>query len=589
MLLRDSWAGKVGRLGFSGGIPLALALAFILLLSYRVWQPLTSGGYFQMHDDAPAAFIYEMDRCFQDGQIPCRWAQDLAAGSGAPLFNLQAPLAYYAGELIHVAGFSMLASVKITFVLGFLIAGSLMFLLAREFWGNIGGVVSAAFFLYAPYQALDVYVGGKLAEQWAIAFVPGVLWGIYKVVREGKFHHVLLLSLFISLLLLSHNLMVLIFVPVALVWAVTLLAQARTRQGACLLALSGLWGLGLAAFFILPVIFEMGLTKAEAQTAGYFDYHRHFVDFNQLFISRFWGFGLSEPGPNDGLSFQIGWLHWGMAGIAVLVAPLLWRKSRVAFWATLAILALFWLSVFMMTGSSVFIWEAVPQLKWLQFPWRLLALAIFACSFLAGSLFALLRDRGVLPLALSLALIAGVVLLNQQFFKALTYDTTDEEKFTAANFPHLFDRYHAYVPTASQVYPVAAPAKVQVLKGTAEVSGISQGSDSLAFSMTSQDEATIRAAVIDYPNWRVRVDGKTVSHDHANAQGLITFDVPPGSHEVSLQLENSTIRTVADYLSIAAWAAFVLTWLLWITAGRWRRLLPGPGRRLLGRLPVKRQ
>ncbi|MDO8615319.1 MAG: hypothetical protein Q7T33_06230 [Dehalococcoidia bacterium] len=589
MLLGDSWARGVGQLRFSRGIPLALTLAFILLLSYRAWQPLTSGGYFQMHDDAPAAFLFEMDKCFQDGQIPCRWAQDLASGSGAPLFNLQAPLAYYVGELIHLSGVSILDSVKVTFVLGFLLAGYLMFLLAREFWGNLGGMVSAAFYLYAPYQALDVYVGGKLAEQWAIAFVPGVLWGIYKVVREGKFHHALLLSLFLSLLLLSHNVIVLIFVPVGLIWATTLLSQGGARQRVPLLLLSGLWGLGLAAFFILPVIFEMGLTKAEAVTTGYFDYHRHFVDFNQLFISRFWGFGLSEPGPDDGLSFQIGWLHWGMAGIAVLVAPLLWRKSRVAFWATLAILALFWLSIFMMTERSVFIWEAIPQLKWLQFPWRLLALAIFACSFLAGSLFALLKNRGVLPVALSLALIAGVILLNQEFFKALTYVTTDEEKFAAANFPHLFDRYHSYVPTASQVYPVAAPAKVQVLKGTAVVSGISQGSDSLTFAMTSQGEATVRAAVIDYPNWRVRVDDRTVSHDHANEQGLITFRVPRGSHEISVKLENTPIRTVANYLSIAAWAAFVFSWLLWMTGGRWRGLLPGPGRRLLGWPTVKRQ
>jgi hypothetical protein len=181
-------------------------------------------------------------------------------------------------------------------------------------------------------------------------------------------------------------------------------------------------------------------------------------------------------------------------------------------------------------------------------------------------------------------LIAGVVLLNQGYFEARTYPITDEEKFSAINFPHLFDRYHSYAPrTAATVASTPAPAKVQVPKGDAVISRTSQGSDSLTFAMASQGGATIRAAVIDYPNWQVRVDGKDVPHDHANVEGLITFDVPPGSHDVSLRLENSTIRTVADYLSIAAWALFLLSWPIWITRGRWRRLLPAPGpRRLLG-------
>lgn len=567
----------VGKLKFEWGIaPALIGFAFVVFFSIPAWEPLTNSGYFVMHDDAPAAFIYEMDRCFDDGQFPCRWAQDIAAGGGAPLFNLQAPLAYYVGELVHLSGFSLLDSVKIAFILGFLVAGGLMYLLAREFWGSLGGVVSGVFYVFAPYLALDVYVGGKLAEVWAIALFPGILWGIYKVVREGKFHHVLLLSLFISLLLLSHNLMVLIFVPVALLWAAIILAHTANKRTVFPLLLSGLWGLGLAAFFILPLSFEVGLTHAQAYTSGYFDYHRHFVTLNQLFIERFWSFGTSQPGPDDTLSFQIGWLHWSMAGVALLAAPFLWLRNRVAFWAVLAMVAVFGLAVFLMTERSLFIWEAIPVSKWMQFPWRLLALAIFTTSFLAGSLFALLKNSKLLAFVLSLALIGVVTQTNEEFFQVKAYfQITDEEKYSGSSFDSVFNhRFLSYSPIANRVRAIPGVPMVEVLEGDTQISNTRQGSDSLAFAARSQGDTKVRISVTDYPNWRVRVDGRVITHTAANAQGLITFDLPRGSHDVSVKLENTQIRTFADYLSIVSWTLFILAWPLWMTRRLWRRFLP---------------
>ena len=37
-------------------------------------------------------------------------------------------------------------------------------------------------------------------------------------------------------------------------------------------------------------------------------YANHFVYLHQLFYSP-WGYGLSVPGPNDGMSFALGWSH----------------------------------------------------------------------------------------------------------------------------------------------------------------------------------------------------------------------------------------------------------------------------------------
>ena len=38
---------------------------------------------------------------------------------------------------------------------------------------------------------------------------------------------------------------------------------------------------------------------------GRYDYRGHFVYFSQLFSPQ-WGFGVSTPGPEDPISFQLG-------------------------------------------------------------------------------------------------------------------------------------------------------------------------------------------------------------------------------------------------------------------------------------------
>ncbi|MBM3136366.1 MAG: YfhO family protein [Chloroflexi bacterium] len=71
----------------------------------------------------------------------------------------------------------------------------------------------------------------------------------------------------------------------------------------CALAL--LLGVGLAAIFLLPALLETRYVNVAQWTSAYYDFRRHFVYFFQLF-SPFWGFGYSDAGPGDAMSFQLG-------------------------------------------------------------------------------------------------------------------------------------------------------------------------------------------------------------------------------------------------------------------------------------------
>ncbi len=128
-----------------------------LILTFSLFWPLFYAPLFSHHDDIETIRVYEMDRCFKDHQIPCRWGPVLGGEYGYPIYNYYAPLPYYFGEFVYLISHSLIFSGKIMFGVSFLGAYIFMYLFARKFWGNLGGSLSAIFYSFAPYHALDFY------------------------------------------------------------------------------------------------------------------------------------------------------------------------------------------------------------------------------------------------------------------------------------------------------------------------------------------------------------------------------------------------------------------------------------------------
>src|SRR4030066_1785764 len=99
-------------------IPFILVIIMVILAGLALLKP----GYFSMHDDVQVMRLYEMERCFQDGQIPCRWVPDMGAGYGHPLYNYHPVFVYYVGMIFHIFGFSFIDTSKLLFFLSFLLS-----------------------------------------------------------------------------------------------------------------------------------------------------------------------------------------------------------------------------------------------------------------------------------------------------------------------------------------------------------------------------------------------------------------------------------------------------------------------------------
>ncbi len=284
-----------------------------LMLLVFVLAPLFHPGFFTHHDDVHIVRLNQMDKCIHDGQIPCRWVPDLGGLYGYPLFNYYAPLPYYFGEVFHLVGFDLITSVKIMFGTSIVLSALFMYLLASNFWGKTGGIVSALFYAYAPYHAVDLYVRGAMGELWGMMFFPLILWAIYQFLKTSQKRYWAYFVLSIAGLILSHNLLAMIFTPLVLIFITFLLWQLKKWHSISVVAVALLFGFGLAAFFWVPAILEKQYAHTETMIGGYFGYTEHFKGLYKLFIDRFWGWGASvrevPGGERDGISYQVGVVH----------------------------------------------------------------------------------------------------------------------------------------------------------------------------------------------------------------------------------------------------------------------------------------
>ncbi|MBU4098906.1 glycosyltransferase family 39 protein, partial [Patescibacteria group bacterium] len=208
-----------------------LPIFIIICLSYFTIRPLFISGFFPIHDDTQVQRVFEMKKSLADGMLPVRWAGDLGYGYGYPIFNFYAPSAYYIGGFLNLIGFDALIATKIMLGLAVVLSGITMYLLAKEFWGRIGGMISGVLYLFAPYHAVNIFVRGDFAELWAYTFIPLVFLGIYKISRRKKsWFWITVSALSFAAIIVSHNLTAMMITPFIIMYALILIISSSKNN-----------------------------------------------------------------------------------------------------------------------------------------------------------------------------------------------------------------------------------------------------------------------------------------------------------------------------------------------------------------------
>lgn len=537
----------------------------LLLATVPSFASLLRQGFFPMHDDLPVFRQYALEECVRDGQIPCRWTKELGYGYGYPLMNFYPPLPYVVGLIPRAVGLSFLDTTKLLFILGLVVSAGFMARLGSLFFDHWGAVAGALLYLYGPYHALDLYVRGDLNELWAMAFFPVALWAGYKIVRKPSFHNALVMGGAYAGIVLSHVGMAFIMTPVLALWiSVWLVVQGfrHLRERLFWLSFSGIFATALSAFFILPVIFEQKLVHVETLVMGYFNYLAHFVDLNQLFFSRFWGYGASSYGPGDGMSFQIGILHWtiGLIGLIGLIGW--WKKKKPLATAFIFFFILFWASAFLAHWKATPLWVRIPKLEYLQFPWRFLALILPAVSFMATAAVSLVADK-LKPFFVALLLLLLLLLYGSYFQpREWWYDRTDPAQFSGKPWQRaitagIFD----YLPKWSKMPPASSPVGDVQATPLLVARTVKKSSNYQEYSVANMSSSPkfLQVNTLYYPGWVATVGGREVPIGIPKGDlGIMQVSVPPGESKVALRFTETPLRRTSDIISLIAWSIFTI-------------------------------
>jgi glutaredoxin-related protein len=552
--------------------PVVIVIFFGLLAA----KGLIGTGYFNMHDDLQMMRQLSMEKCFMTLQIPCRWVPDMGYGFGFPLFNFYPPLPYFVGEIIRIFGVSFVDTIKLVFIFAFIVSGITMYFFAKEFWGKWGGIISAVFYIWAPYHSVDIYVRGALNEAWGIIFFPAILLTSYSLISRknglslrDNTKNIILLALSWAGLLLSHNLMALIFAPVFAGWCLIWIIKSKYRVSSIkYLIFSGLLAFGLAAFFTLPVFLEQGLVQTDTLVKGYYEYSAHFATIKQLLISRFWGYGPSVWGPNDGMSFQVGWLIWIVPLVIVgiiIIKIMKQKKDSIAALQndkiTAPILFFFavgWFAIFMIHNKSTPLWLHVSTLRFVQFPWRFLTIVILSFSFVVGAVVKLIPKKYIFYVGGFL--IAATLFYSWNYFLPLHGNLgplTDQDKLTGAAWDlQRTAGIYDYLPVTAKTAPKAPMTNfTEVMNGVATASSFKLGTNNNSFDINVIKDAEVRLGVFQFPNWKVFVDGKEVNGfvPVSEEWGRLYMNIPAGGHHVNVHLYDTPVRQIGNILSVVSW------------------------------------
>ncbi len=588
---------------FDPGLVLALILGLLAAAPFLARAGLPHQTDAELHVYRTA----ELSHIMREGILYPRWGANLYLGYGYPIFNYYAPLTYHLGSLFArlLPGARIVAGTKMVFVLGLVLASVGAYLLGRELFDPAGGILAAASFTLAPYVLfIDPHARGDLAEHFAVCLLPLTFYFVRRLMHDPAPGALLGSVLSLSATVFSHNLLGLTAGALLLAyWAWRLLLGPRRRQALWALPAFAL-AAGLIAFFWLPALLEYDAVKLEVIGPGHFDFRRHFLTVRELLApSRLIDWGATGPR----FRHNLGLAQWLLAlpALAVparrLLAPSAPRRrptcrSDAAFFL-LGALGLILLTL----PPSAVVWDVIPAMPYLQFPWRLLGpinLMLAACAASVASLAASPPPPCGEPVApaggqarhgpwrrvamaggLALSLATALPLLYPppwpaDFGRTSPIDVIRWERESQALgttstgdfLPTTVEMIPSVSETLIQSYEEPGPVdKVNraTLPDGAQVTILDHGPDRDLLHVTTPKSFVLRLYTFHFPGWRAYVDGQQVEIEIARPEGFITVPVPRGEHTVLVRFEDTPARRAGWIVSAGTTLLLVAGLAVW--------------------------
>lgn len=538
----------------------AIALAATLVAALPSLWWLVHLRFWASHDGTYHLYrVVELARLAPAGEVLPGWLPAFAAGYGYPLFSYYPPLAYVPAMLASFAGLDAIDAFKLSLALSVLTSAVGAYLLGRDlFASRLAGWLVAVAYLYAPYRFYDTFLRASPSGAWVFPFLPLLLWSIGRA-AAGSRRHLALAALWLALLVLAHPVNALFFLPVALLWATGAVWRrppAVRLDAAVRVAAALALGMIVSAGFWAPALAETGWVSTSNFNSPEYRPETHLTDLaNVVDLQPVYDY--TQP-----------LLKYGFVQIVVALAglaawPWLGRRRAPIAAAALIVLAV----ALLLTPLLEPVWS-LPLLASIQRPTRLLAIGALGTALLAGGTSAYGPAFRILGPVAALALIVSGVAWLQPFPLApqgasLTLES--HLRYEADNGVIGTTTAAEYVPVWARGGFIAPNEGFRRPGGTAadpplEAEVLAVDAIGITLGVRAEQPTALRLHTFYFPGWAATVDGTAVAVAPSTALGLLTIEIPPGSHVVDVRFEPTLLRRVTALL--AATGAFALLVLL---------------------------
>ena len=333
-----------------------------LLLASGLWWQQVRGHSYPLNLVWHEGFVSAL----RHGTLYPRWLTTSNQGLGAPSFYFYAPLPFAVSSLLDLASplhGSIAAYVYGSATLAILGSGLAMFALARRVWLPTTALIAAAAYMAMPYHlGIDLWWRAALGELWAFAWPPLILAGVHMCRRKQPWGAAVVGAAW-SGMILSHLPSFLIttcasgVAAVAWWWLATdrravlyVIAEASLAMSIAVAATAGYW---------FPALTTLGYTDVtHFMTRGWFLWSNNFV---LPYHAGTW---------NGTIELLV--LAMLILLCALSLAAMRWQRHR-SFQFRMAAGCVV-VAVLMTTPASSLIWQLIPPLQRVQFPWRFMIL-----------------------------------------------------------------------------------------------------------------------------------------------------------------------------------------------------------------------
>jgi hypothetical protein len=473
-----------------------------------------------------------------------RWAALANFAYGEPTFVFYPPASWTLGAFLS-AIFPWVVAPSLYIWLALVGAGTSMFMLARQWLDRRDATFAAVLYAVNPYHLVIVYWRSAFAELLASSLLPLLLLLVLragekagKASRESRATWLWLAVVLASAWLVNAPAAVMIHYSLALLVVVV----ALERRSARVLLIGGsavVLGAALVAFYLLPAAYEQKWVNiGEAVSAGYRPSDNFF-------------FAHTDDPAHDAFNRVISWIAIGeivaTAGAAWAARRLSWQNRTL--WYGLVAWAV--ACAVLMVSISNPVWEALPELRFMQFPWRwMLCLGVpFTLLVTVG----VRRWFGRIAIYLALICVVGFV---WRHYQPPWWDTAADLREMQGNITAGvgYEGVDEYVPAGADASSIDNNAPRVTVNGPARavIRVFRWSPEEKSFTADMPDRDELRLRLFNYPAWKVEVNGQTVRTGAEEETGQMLVPVDAGMNRVEIRFVQTWDRRLGASISVCA-------------------------------------